>query len=169
MAEDWPVRLAREVAPDEVDLAPELADAFLSGGAERKRLLGPAAGTIGGFGPGTIVLILPLVFLALTSAAPDLLSLLGHRSLGDIIAIVKNWLALREVQEKRWSKKGSGAAGADPTLIRVSETVRKSLRKGGLSPVRSEAIAYRVLLVLLEDPKGASEFVQSLAGANKEK
>jgi hypothetical protein len=48
----WAVKIAEEVAPDEVDLAPVMAHAFVSGGKDKEELFRRQGGPVqGAFGP----------------------------------------------------------------------------------------------------------------------
>ena len=42
----WAARIAEEAAPDEIDLAPAMAQAFIQGGKEREQLFVSSAGGV---------------------------------------------------------------------------------------------------------------------------
>jgi hypothetical protein len=48
----WATRIAEAVAPDEVDLAPDIAEAFVAGGRDRAELFQTAGAVPGGFDQG---------------------------------------------------------------------------------------------------------------------
>ena len=73
----WSLKLAEEVAPDEIDLAPIMAQAFVNGGKAREELFQQAAtGALGGFGLGEVAAIFPVVLKSLAGAAPVLSAML---------------------------------------------------------------------------------------------
>lgn len=95
----WSLKIAEEVAPNEIDLAPFMAQAFLEGGKEREQMFQPPieGGTLGGFGAGEAVVIFPYVLKGLAEAAPILSVMLAATPyIKDFISIVKDSLAIQK-------------------------------------------------------------------------
>ena len=66
----WAMKIAEEVAPDEVDLAPFVVQAFINGGRERDDLFQEAqGGTLGAFGAGDVAALLPWILQGIAAAA----------------------------------------------------------------------------------------------------
>jgi len=173
---DWSVRLAHEVAPEEADLAPLWAEAFVAGGRERDDLRAAGGSAVGGFGAEGIAAVMPVVFQALAASAGVVMSALASRHAGDFLGCVKNGLALLELRGR--AEKAAGKpkdAEADPPgvpgeatyepLRRVIRAMGHELRASGMDDDRSDIITFRVLRTLLEEPQGAEGFVQEVAAA----
>lgn len=176
---EWSVRLAREVAPEEVDLAPLWAEAFVAGGRERRDLHAEASSAVGGFGAEGMAAVMPAVLQALSASAGFVMSALASRYAGDFLGCVKNGLSLIELRnraEKALDPEKGEAGAADPPgvppgatyepLRRVVRTMGQELRASGLDDDRSDLITFRVLQKLLGEPKDAGEFVQEVAAAS---
>lgn len=173
---DWSVKLAHEVAPEEADLAPLWAEAFVAGGREREDLRAAGGSAVGGFGAEGIAAVMPVVFQALAASAGVVMSALASRHAGDFLGCVKNGLALLELRDR--AEKAAGKpkdAEADPPgvpgeatyepLRRVIRAMGHELRASGMDDDRSDIITFRVLRTLLEEPQGAEGFVQEVAAA----
>jgi hypothetical protein len=174
---EWAERLAREVAPDEQELAPLMAEAYAAGGAARAELFARNDPVPGGFGAGEMGTVIPLVFQSMVAAAPLLLSALSSNIVGDLLGCVKTGLSMAEVRAKAQSARGavalSGAGAAVATvpaaaayapLKRVIDTMAGELQAQGLSADQSDLITFRVLRQLLDQPQDAAQFVGHLAG-----
>jgi hypothetical protein len=164
---EWSVRLASAVAPDEVELAPALAAAYVKGGRERRDLFATGGGTVGGFMSGEFVVLLPYALKAIAAGGPLLRDLLAWDNLGECTNIVKNVILLllagKSVREALAGGDRSPAhAVALARLQRVSAVLSQELADAKLSRDQCDAITYRVLDVLLEDPKGARSFIGTL-------
>lgn len=164
----WAERLALEVAPDEVDVAAAMAEAFAEGGRARGELFARAQPLPGGFGVGDVVAVIPWVLKAITLGAPLLLSLLASTKLiTDFLECVKGMISLLEAKHRGEQPKEASPPGAlsEPSvpLRRVLETLEQQLRGAGLSEERVEHLSLGTLKVLLEDPPGASDFVREVS------
>ena len=96
----WAVALAEAAAPDEVDLAGDLAAAYLAGGASRRELYAQPGNAIGGLGGGTVLMVLPLILAGLGAASPALLQVLSGKAIEGTIGAIKNYLGWLELSRK---------------------------------------------------------------------
>lgn len=173
LIEEWAIRLAREVAPDEVDLAPMIAEAYAAGGEAREALFQTDKGdALGGFGAGQIALIVPVVFHALASAALTILRLFSSRSTEDILRSAKDSIDdQKKVADAARSARAKAAApaAAQPqgeayvSLQRVAEVIAGELRARGMPGDQCDAIGFRVLRALMREPTSGARLVQALA------
>lgn len=164
---EWSVRLANEVAPDEAELALMMTEAFVRGGKERQELFSRGENVPGGIGFADIVTVFPYILSAIAFAEPQLLKTLRSSLVGDYLACVKNALSLLEIRKKSKAAQAMPQLPADDSYLllrQVTDALYNELRKSkGLSEERCAAICFRVLRVFLEDPRGASAFVQEVA------
>lgn len=94
----WAAKIAEEAAPDEIDLAPAMAQAFIQGGKERKQLFVSSAGGVpGAFGPGEGMALFPWLLQAISDAGPYLLSILASAAplIGTFFETINNILEIR--------------------------------------------------------------------------
>jgi hypothetical protein len=176
---EWVTGLARDVAPDEVDLAPGMLDAYLAGGPSRQALFADAAGPAGGFDSSVLTMLMPVVFHAARLAGPALGTLLLNKKTDYLLGCLKSSLSITELglkgrklfglKEVINSKPpdGDAAASGVTALMAAGETICTELRARGLSNDQSDAIAYRVLIRLLEDPKNAEVLVRRIAASSR--
>jgi len=157
----WSVRIAEDVAPDEVDLAPVMARAYVAGGAARKDLFRQTRGNAsGGFGAGQVTAVFPWVLQSLAVAAPAISAMLAATPyLKDFVSIVKDALDIRaSIKDETVVPTGDRYA----PLREAMAAVRSELDAVPLTEDQRDLIAYRVMCVLLESPTGATEFVQTV-------
>lgn len=173
--EAWSVRLAEEVAPDEVDLAPLMAEAFRAGGKAREELFHSSERALGGFAPGDVVSVMPPVYQSIFAAAPLLIAVLSSDAVKGCLDAIKNALTVIELR-MRAQKAASPSSETTPKptmppgdayapLRRIIETMRTELESSGLSDEQVDIVTFRALKALLEEPQGATQFVQELAGS----
>lgn len=162
---EWSVKLAHCAAPDEVDLAPAMAEAVAAGGARREELLRRSGGVQGGFGAVESVALLPAVFGALVHSAPLVLAALasGAGVLGGLTSAAKDAVEVRAALK---SKPKDDDAPGNPylPLKKAAQTLTREMQAAGVPAEQSEIVAYRVLMTLCEDPEGAGQFVRTLHG-----
>ncbi|MDN5749929.1 MAG: hypothetical protein L0H64_15665 [Pseudonocardia sp.] len=161
----WSERLARRVAPDEIDLAPDLAVAYATGGADRRALFDGPRADPGAFGAGA-AMFLPVVFDALAASYTVVKGFLGDPAVGSLLATASLVAAVRS------RRAGTGAPrtnppGEDAEVARRAdaavEEVRSQLEaKGAPSDLAADA-AVSAVGVLAEDPAGAMLFLDDLA------
>jgi hypothetical protein len=160
----WAYKIAEEVVPDEVDLAPEMAIAYAQGGKSRKELFSHRDGTAGGFGGEGLAALFPWILQGISAAGPSVLSLVTSGPvLKDLITVLKDSLSLKEalVREKKIAR-----LPANPyTHLKSARMV--IIRELESAPVPIEDVDYlalKILHALLEDPQGSQVFIEK-AGA----
>ncbi len=188
LLQEWSLRLAEEVAPDEIDMAGIWGQAYAQGGKARRQLLSEAGSNLGGFGAAQMAAVLPWALKALALAGPFVLAVLSPATntvatTEKLLDVVKNAVSVVEIQVraggiKRTQKAqaASAASAASPPvaaslvpkepayapLFSAIERVSGELQTSGMDPVQSDALALRILKVLLTDPQGARTFVEQL-------
>src|SRR4051812_34325399 len=90
--QEWATRLAQEVAPGEVALAPLVVEAFLRGGQDKEDLFRRRERTVAEFTAGEVIALLPLLCKALAAAAPLLKALLTSPHSGTFLDQIKGLL-----------------------------------------------------------------------------
>ena len=170
--EQWTVRLAEVAVPDEVDLAPAIADAYIQGGPAREALYAPSDDISGAFGPIDMVLIMPRVLKGIYTAGRWILPLLASKELGNVLSAVKDAIALKSATQKRTSPTlpPSTPAKTLPTtppydaLKKTIDIINHELKGAGLSNDHADLITFRIIDALLADPQGGTEFINYLYG-----
>src|SRR5947199_8649577 len=129
----WSEKLAREVTPDEVDLAPLMTDAFIRGGNDRKELFQQAkGGMLGAFNPADSLIIFPLLLQAIITAAPMLSSALTSGAINNFLSAIKDVVSLRD--SLRQKQKIETLRGNEYELLRQAiVTISAALQSSGLS------------------------------------
>jgi len=168
----WAVRLAEEAAPDEVELAPFMAESFARGGKHRAELLGSQESVLGGFGPTTLLVVFPTLLAGIAAAAPVLLALLAAQPTSSVLDATKNALGIVEMRMKARGLatppppsplSDEAPAGFDPgELHRVISIMRRELRSAGLDADCADATSLRLLCAMLREPTGAADFVRQI-------
>lgn len=160
---DWSIKLAAAAAPDEVDLAPAIADAYLSGGASRAELFKQSGASVAGaFGPGTAIAVLPWILRGLAQAATWLSSLLASTELGNITSFVKNAVDLGKALQPQEPAEDTPETAPYRSLKQVLDVFGAELRSAGIPPDQADLITFRTLNALLEEPQSAAAFIKEL-------
>lgn len=176
--EEWAVRFAREVSPEETEHAPEEARAWMEGGEAREALFSSRGRTKRFlFGPETVMMI-PYIFQGLSVVGSSVSQALASPNIADLFVVVNSSLGISEItlrhrggHEKRAAETATPhsspavapAASEHVALLRtISDSVVKELQSSGLSLDKSEAAAFHVLRSLMEDPKGGAALVEEL-------
>lgn len=160
--ETWATKIAQEVAPEEVDLAPLMAQAFINGGQERDDLFRKAKGGIlGAFGAGDVSALIPWILQSIAGAATAIYALLSSGVLEKLLWAIKDLLSIRDSLAR---KKQSESLPDNPyaPLKRVVSAISKGLEAAKIPEDQRDLITYRVLRLLLEDPQGAAVFVKNV-------
>ncbi len=182
----WALKIAEEAAPDEVDLAPTMAQAYISGGRDREDLFREAGGVQGAFGAEGVVILFPYVLEAIQVAGPYLLGFLGSMSsfftsaqptigvAAQLLGAANTLLTITGFR-KREEKKQS-LPEENEELVRfkdhyeefqkISALLRGELQKKGIDEDQADLISYRLLKVMLEEPVGAARFSEEVAKAS---
>jgi hypothetical protein len=170
----WSTRIAERAAPDEVDLAPAMAAAFVRGGRDRRDLLRPSAtGDPGGFVAAFPLPDFPSILQALEAAARSVPAFLNSEVLGNLLGGAGLLMTIRSrpvVESSPPTPVQPPAAPApsasepNQTIVRVVARLAAELVAAGIDASRATQVACDVLEALLEDPEGAAEFVERIGG-----
>lgn len=155
------INLAQEAVPDEVDLAPLMAHAFVQGGQAREELFKRDQGSLtGGFGPGGWIAIFPWILKALVKGGPLIYELLTT-DVADLASVINDLL---DISEKVKRKEKVESLPEDPyrSLRTVINVVSGELKASGLSEDDSDLITFRVMRALLETPEESMVFIQAI-------
>ena len=161
---EWTKKIAEAAVPEEIDLAPSIAHAFFSGGKERKQLFQreKKKNVQGAFGVAEITLILPLILQALVSSTTALSTFISSPGLNNFLTALNTTFSFRDLG-KRKQKVASLPDNPFLPLKNVLLTISSELHSMGLPEEESDLITFRVLMKLLEDSAGASQFIQKIA------
>ena len=158
----WSTRLAQRVAPEEIDIAADLAVAYAAGGAERRTLFLQPRTDPGSFGTG-LGLFLPHLWQALDTAYTVLRAVLGDPSVANIVAIAGLVLSYRQSRKGNRQASTVRPTGSAADSIDVAiDQVRSGLERAGLSPEEAEQKAIDTIEELLRDPASAASFLDQL-------
>jgi len=174
---DWSERIARRVAPDEIDSAGEMAAAYARGGRERRDLFRSSATGPGAFGATALAVVWPYVLRALHLMASELIAVLRDPALANATAVAALGLAWRERGSRAGDEVARAARPAAPDAV-SPETKRaverlehaltgmeRILADDGIEP--HEIRVEELLAQLLTDPAAAAEFLQRLGGRTR--
>jgi hypothetical protein len=170
----WAMKIAEEVAPDEVDLAPTMARAFVRGGKDKKDMFRRSKDAVpGAFGAELGMALFPQILGALQyvqDVGPALSEF--FTSTKDAWAGANSFIGalnvLLTIRSRRERKNVEEALPDDPygSLKSVVALMSKELQSSGLSSDQADLITFRVLRVLLEDPSGAAQFTEEIRKAS---
>lgn len=159
----WATRLAEAVAPDEADLAPDIAAVFVAGGKGRAELFRTSAAVPGGFDAGAVLAIFPFVLSAVTAAGPAIQAFLGSGVTG-VPGMVKDVMDLRDRYRHREAEPEKAAPESQrayQALDRVFDVIEAELGKAGIEPDQRELLSYRIVRSVLDDLGGTREFLDA--------
>lgn len=158
---EWAIKIAEIAAPDEIDLAPFVVEAFIEGGKSRAKLLNLSGSSVaGGFGIGGGEAILPLIFQGIVQSAKWLLFILTSEKTSNFLEIIKKILDLHISNPQK--KLPSVPDNPSEPIKRIIEVMSTELKKGGMSEDQASATTLRVVYVLLEKPDSAELFIKQL-------
>lgn len=171
----WSERLAARVAPDEVELAPDVAAAYAAGGVARRDLLAGPRADPGAFGAG-LPLVLPLVLDALGQCYEVARAFLADPAVNSTIATGSLLVAVQQqmrgravpprAEEPRPAAAPDGAEAAERAMATLA-AVADRLTRHGVDADRAAALAADVVRALAEDPPGATGFLDALHGPRR--
>ena len=168
----WATKLAESTAPDEIDLAPDIAEAYIEGGEARAELFKQTDTSVaGGFGSTSGIAILPWIFRGLWAGASALLKFLTSDNTNNAVASLQGILdihkQLKAPAEAKKQIQSMPNQAPYSHLKQFIETMRTELREAGLESDQADAITLRVVDTLLSDSQGAIQFIQQIASAPK--
>jgi hypothetical protein len=179
----WATKLAEEATPDEVDLAPIMAQAYISGGKEREELFRQSGGVQGAFGPETVVILFPYILDAIQAAGPYLLNFLGSISswfagtqpvigvTSELLGAINTLLSIAHFSKREEKKQSLPHENQELARFKeryddfqkVSALLREELLRKGIDEDQADLISYRILKAMLEDPSRATRFTEEVA------
>jgi hypothetical protein len=170
----WALRIAEEVAPDEVDLAPAMVQAFVRGGRDRRDLFRqPRESVPGAFGPELVIVLFPLILETIEKVGPALMGFFTTTK--DAWAGANSFIGainvLLTIGSRTGRKKTAETLPDNPygPMKDVITIMSQELESSGVPPEQADAIILRVLRRMLEDPSGAAEFVEKVGKASPSK
>jgi hypothetical protein len=137
----WAERLATRVVPDEIDLAPEVLRAYMSGGAARRQLFAGPRADPGAFG-AALPLVLPYVFDAVARCCAIVKEFFGDPAVNSAIATANLVVALRQLR-KTGSVRDGSAIGA-PAAQQADDGHIVDLPDSGGPEIVNRAVVRRV-------------------------
>lgn len=153
----WAHRLAHRVAPDESDIAADLAFAYAAGGVQRQELFVPVRTDPGPAGDG-VGRFLPHLWHALDDAYPVLRAVLSDPVVGNVAAIAELVLAQRRTREDVARPTTPAARWTNSAV----DQLRDGLEPTGLSHAEAEQAAIDIVEEMLADPASAADFLDRL-------
>jgi hypothetical protein len=159
--EQWAIALAREVAPDEIDLAPDIVNAYIAGGKERQLLFSRAQETAGSsFGAVDMITLLPAALEIVSVVWTQAQVILGNSGWAkDGITVVKDVLTIGDLTGKRKKVEELPAYPPYPLLRELISTIEKQVQTVPLKHDQRDLLTYRILKAILENPTGTEAFV----------
>lgn len=160
---DLSTKIAEATVPDEIDLAPLIAEAFIRGGKEKESLFGRQESTeLGAFGLFEGMLLFPWILKGIAIASPFILKILSVDD--ENLSIINNLLGIcdklkiKEINSKLPEKYSS-------VLTTVFDTFSTELKASGLPDEQCEKVISNVVITLLKDPSISVIFVEKVAGS----
>ena len=155
------LRIAEEAVPDEVDLAPAMAIAFIRGGQDREELFRKEQGSqVGGFGSGGLVALFPIILKALSQHALSVYKFLTTDA-ANLIGLLNNLLDLPSKLKREETIKALPKDAYEP-LATVINVISYELEASGLPPQQADLITFRVVRSLLNSPRDSVVFIESI-------
>ena len=156
-------KIAEATVPDEIDLAPLIADAFVRGGNEKKSLFAKQeSAELGAFGLVDGILLFPWILKGIAIASPFIFQIL---SIDDsYLADVNNFLGIYD-KLKIKEKANQLPEKYSTSLTRLFDTFSSELKASGLPEEQCDKVVSKVLITLLKDPSVSLVFVEKVAGS----
>jgi len=163
VTDEWTKKIAEAAVPEEIDLAPSIARAFFSGEKERKQLFQREKKNVqGAFGVAEATLILPFILQALVYSTTALSTFISSTGLNSFLTALNTTFSFRDLAKSK-QEVASLPDNQFLPLKNVLLTISGELHSMGMSEEESDLISFRVLMKLLEDSAGASQFIQKIA------
>lgn len=158
--ETWALKLAEHAVPDEIDLAPTMAEAYAEGGEARAELYrAEQGGGLGGFGAAEAVAIFPWLLKGIALAVPVVSVLIGPGAMvKDVLTMVRDMLTIQDTL----IRKRKAQALPNAAMRQALSIITRELHAANLPEEQCELIAFRTLHAFLEDPSGALDFLKKL-------
>lgn len=159
---EWAILIAEIAAPDEIDLAPFVVEAFIEGGKSRAKLLHSSGDSVaGGIGIGGGEAILAWILQGIAQSKEWLFLIFTSKATSNFLGVIKELLGLAKPSNPQ---KKLTSMPDDPykPLKLIIETISTELKTRGVSDDRADAITLGVVYALLERPDSAELFVKQL-------
>jgi hypothetical protein len=160
---DWALRLAREVVPAEIELAPSMVIAYVTGGKEREELFLTRSSTPSAFDVSSALVVFPHILAGLAVAGHSLWNLLGGNA-SSVSTLLKNvgelWDRRKSARETR--ERNQATPACYPDLNRVIDAIETQLATAGLAPADREVLTFRIVRALLADGNGTRAFLTAI-------
>ncbi len=164
--ESWSIKIATEIAPNEVDLAPEMTMAYLSGGEAREQLYTQSkSGGLGGFGSGEVQAIFPVLLNCITTASGTIMTILCSPQVESILTVIKSALEIKNLSERKKKVSEELPEQAYLSLKQTLDAFSAGLKSAGYSQDQCDILTYRFMATLLENPASAQEFIKPFNAA----
>lgn len=161
LIESWAIKIATEIAPSEVDLAPEMTAAYLAGGEAREQLyLQSKGGGLGGFGSGATQAIFPTLLNCITAAGSAILAILCAPQVGTILTVIKSALEIKDLAERQKKVSKELPQQTYHSLKQTLDAFSTGLKSAGYTQDQCDLLTYRFMTTLLENPESAQEFIK---------
>lgn len=160
--------MAAEVAPDEIDLAPSMLQAWMAGGSVRRDLYRVSSGgDLAAFGPGEMVAVMPAVLAALSAVGGVVLPMLagGLPVTANVVSTAAGVLELRDRHGQRRGKATAPprtAVGLEAVIPRLIDALDNALEEQGVPEDRRNGICLGVVKSLFADVHGSTALVATL-------
>ncbi len=167
---EWAERLARRAVPAEAEFAAEVAEAYVAGGEQARRLAGPQGAMPGAFGSAGGAVDLVQILEVLSASGDALLALLRSDYLANFLSGGSLAIALHSFRREPPAAPPAPAAavqqeprGGEFAALRDSyQVLRERLDALGLPEGRADELAGELLLELLQSPPQAAHFIEQL-------
>ncbi|MEI7557262.1 hypothetical protein [Candidatus Chlorohelix sp.] len=168
LIENWAVKIAAEITPNEIDLAPDMTAAYLAGGESRDQLyMQSKGGGLGGFGSGEVQVIFPIILSCITAASSAIVAILCAPQVGTILAVIKSVLEIKDIAGRQKKVSEELPEHAYGSLKQTLDAFSTGLKSVGYTQDQCDILTYRFMATLLEDPKSAQDFVKPFSASSK--
>lgn len=158
---DLSTKIAEATVPDEIDLAPFIADAFVKGGKEKEAFFAEQESSeLGAFGPVEGVVLFPWILKGIAIASPFILSILSIDD--NYLSNVSDFLNIWD-KFKNQEKDTQLPANCSTALSNLYLTFSSELKASGLPEEQCDKIISKALITLLKDPSVSLLFVEKIA------
>ncbi len=149
LIEDWAIKIAAGIAPNEIDLAPEMTVAYLAGGESREQLFTQTTGGgLGGFGSGEIQAIFPVILNCITASGSAIMSVLCAPQVGTILAVIKSVLEIKDLVERQKKVSKELPEQTYRSLKQTLYTFSKGLKSVGYTQEQCDILTYHFIVTL---------------------
>lgn len=169
IVEIWSTKIAEVAAPEEVDFAPLITEAFIQGGNERESLFSKQQeNVLGGFGGTEAIMLFPLILQGIANTAQLITQILSPVSpIKDIQSILNEMKDQHETTSFNQKRMEVLPEEFRTSLKNFLEIFTDEVSKSGLPKEKCEIAAYHTLLRLLEEPSGSICFVKEVSKSKK--